>query len=64
MKSKNTSRSERTKLIILVRLLKPAAIAAGFDFPTQEPETATDYELRELVTDVSFYLQSYANGEV
>ena len=64
MKSKSTSRSERTRLIFLVRLLKPAAILAGFDWPTKEPETATAEELRELVEDVSFFIRSYANGEV
>jgi hypothetical protein len=64
MKSKSTSRSERARLIFLVRLLKPAAIMAGFDWPTQEPETATEHELRELVEDVSFFIRSYANGEV
>jgi len=64
MKSKSTSRSERARLIFLVRLLKPAAIMAGFDWPTKEPETATDHELRELVEDVSFFIRSYANGEV
>jgi hypothetical protein len=66
MKSKSTSRSrlERARLIILVRLLKPAAIVAGFDWPTKEPEMATVEELRELVEDVSFFIRSYANGEV
>jgi hypothetical protein len=64
MKSKSTNRSERVRLIFLVRLLKPAAIVAGFDWPTKEPETATVKELRELVEDVSFFIRSYANGEV
>jgi len=64
MKSKSTNRSERVRLIFLVRLLKPAAIMVGFDWPTKEPETATVEELRELVEDVSFFIRSYANGEV
>ena len=64
MKTKSTNRSERAKLIFLVRLLKPAAIMAGFNWPTKEPEMATVEELRELVEDVSFFIRSFANGEV
>ena len=64
MKSKSTNRSERVRLIFLVRLLKPAAIAAGFDYPTQEPETATNKELKEFIKEVTVFIRSYANGEV
>ena len=55
---------KRSELITLVKLIKPAAIAAGFDYPTAEPESATDNELREFITDVTFFIQSYASGEV
>ena len=62
--NKNVAQRQRANLINIVTLLKPAAVAAGFDYPTAEPETATDHELRELIEDVTFYIQSYANGEV
>ena len=52
------------ELIKLVKAIKPAAIAAGFDFPTEEPETATPYQLREFIIDVTSFIQTYANGEV
>jgi hypothetical protein len=64
MINENAAQRQRAKLITLVNAIKPAAIAAGFDFPTANPETATDHELRELIEDVTFYIQSYANGEV
>lgn len=60
----NAAQQERARLITLVNAIKPAAIAAGFDYPTAEPETATNHELREFIEDVTFFIQSYANGEV
>ncbi len=60
----NAAQQERARLITLVNAIKPAAIAAGFDYPTATPETATNHELRELIIDVTFFIQSYANGEV
>jgi hypothetical protein len=62
--NKNAAQRQRAELINIVTLLKPAAVAAGFDYPTAEPETATTYELQELIEDVTFFIQSYANGEV
>lgn len=64
MNKDNAAQRERARLITVVKSLKPAAIAAGFDYPTAEPETATNHELRELIEDVTFFIQSYANGEV
>jgi hypothetical protein len=64
MITENAAQRQRAQLINIVKLIKPAAVAAGFDYPTAEPETATDHELRELIEDVTFYIQSYANGEV
>jgi hypothetical protein len=64
MITENAAQRQRARLITIVKSLKPAAVAAGFDFPTANPETATDHELRELIEDVTFYIQSYANGEV
>jgi len=64
MVTENAAQRQRARLITIVKSLKPAAVAAGFDYPTAEPETATDHELRELIEDVTFYIQSYANGEV
>ena len=64
MITENAAQRQRAQLINIVKLIKPAAVAAGFDFPTANPETATDHELRELIEDVAFYIQSYANGEV
>jgi len=64
MITENATQRQRAQLINIVKLIKPAAVAAGFDYPTAEPETATDHELRELIEDVTFYIQSYANGEV
>jgi len=64
MITENAAQRQRAQLINIVKLIKPAAVAAGFDFPTANPETATDHELRELIEDVTFYIQSYANGEV
>jgi hypothetical protein len=64
MITENAAQRQRARLITIVKSLKPAAVAAGFDYPTAEPETATDHELRELIEDVTFYIQSYANGEV
>lgn len=62
--NKNAAQRQRAELIILARLLKPAAIVAGFDWPTQEPEMAKTHEIQELVEDVASFLHSYANGEV
>jgi hypothetical protein len=64
MNKENAAQRERARLITLVNAIKPAAIAAGFDYPTAKPETATTHELRELIEDVTFFIQSYANGEV
>jgi hypothetical protein len=64
MITENAAQRQRAQLINIVKLIKPAAVAAGFDFPTANPETATDHELRELIEDVTFYIHSYANGEV
>ncbi len=64
MITENATQRQRARLITIVKSLKPAAVAAGFDYPTAEPETATNHELRELIEDVTFYIQSYANGEV
>jgi hypothetical protein len=64
MNRKNAAQRERERLITLVNAIKPAAIAAGFDYPTAKPETATTHELRELIEDVTYFIQSYANGEV
>lgn len=64
MNKENAAQRERARLITVVKSLKPAAIAAGFDYPTAEPETATNHELREFIEDVTFFIQSYANGEV
>jgi hypothetical protein len=64
MNRKNAAQRERARLITLVNAIKPAAIAAGFDYPTAKPETATTHELRELIEDVTYFIQSYANGEV
>ena len=62
--NKNAAQRQRAELITLVKLIKPAAIAAGFDYPKEEPEPATTYELLEFIEDVTSYIQSYANGEV
>ena len=64
MINKNVAQRQRAELITLVNAIKPAAIAAGFDYPTAKPETATTHELRELIEDVTYFIQSYANGEV
>ena len=64
MNKENAAQRERARLITLVNAIKPAAIAAGFDYPTAKPETATTHELRELIEDVTYFIQSYANGEV
>ena len=64
MKNDIAAQQERARLITLVNAIKPAAIAAGFDYPTAKPETATTHELREFIEDVTFFIQSYANGEV
>jgi hypothetical protein len=64
MNRKNAAQRERERLITLANAIKPAAIAAGFDYPTAKPETATTHELRELIEDVTYFIQSYANGEV
>lgn len=64
MVNENAAQRERARLITINKLIKPAAIAAGFDYPTAEPETATNQELRELIEDVTFYIQSFAKGEV
>jgi hypothetical protein len=62
--NKNAAQRQRADLINIVTLLKPAAVAAGFDYPTADPKTATTHELKELIEDVTFFIQSYANGEV
>ena len=60
----NAAQRERARLITLVNAIKPAAITAGFDYPTANPETATNKELQEFINEVTSFIQSYANGEV
>jgi len=68
----NAAQRERARLITLINAIKPAAIAAGFDYPTANPETATTYELQtatnkelqEFINEVTSFIRSYANREV
>jgi hypothetical protein len=64
MINKNVAQRQRAELITTINLIKPAAIAAGFDYPTEEPETATNKELQEFINEVTSFIRSYANGEV
>jgi hypothetical protein len=64
MNKENAAQRERARLITIFNLIKPAAIAAGFDYPTQEPETATNKELQEFIKEVTVFIRSYANGKV
>ena len=56
----NAAQRIREDLINIIKLIKPAAIAAGFDYPTAEPQTATIQELRDFIEEVTFFIQSYA----
>jgi hypothetical protein len=68
----NAAQRERARLITLINAIKPAAIAAGFDYPTANPKTATTYELQtatnkelqEFINEVTSFIRSYANREV
>ena len=64
MINKNVAQRQRAELITTINLIKPAAIAAGFDYPTEEPETAISIELQEFINEVTSFIHSYANGEV
>ncbi len=64
MINKNVAQRQRAELITIITLIKPAAIAAGFDYPTEEPETAISIELQEFINEVTSFIHSYANGEV
>ncbi len=64
MINKNVAQRQRAELITIINLIKPAAIAAGFDYPTEEPETAISIELQEFINEVTSFIHSYANGEV
>jgi len=61
MINENTDAQVKARLIQRINQLKPDAIAHGFDYPTQAPETATVAELLDFLVEVSAYI-GYATG--
>jgi len=47
----------KNEVIKEIQSLKETAINAGFDFPTQDPETATLKELTEFLKELKQYLK-------
>jgi hypothetical protein len=48
----------KNKIIEQILSLKTSAINSGFDFPTQEIESASLEELKEFLEELKQYLQS------
>jgi len=48
----------KAEIIKQILELKPSAINSGFDFPTQEIETATVEELKEFLEELNQFLES------
>jgi hypothetical protein len=48
----------KNEIIEQILSLKPLAINSGFDFPTQEIESASLEELKEFLEELKQYLQS------
>lgn len=56
MKSENTAAQVKAQIIQRINALKPDAIAEGFDYPTQSPESATVEELLDFLVEISAYI--------
>ena len=54
----NKEMQMKTEIIKQILELKPSAINSGFDFPTQEIETATVEELKEFLEELNQFLES------
>jgi flagellin-like hook-associated protein FlgL len=48
----------KNEVIKEIQSLKEIAINAGFDFPTQDPETASLEELTEFLEEIKQYLKN------
>jgi hypothetical protein len=61
MINENTDAQVKAQIIQRINALKPDAIAHGFDYPTQAPETATVEELLDFLVEVSAYIGAAAS---
>ena len=52
----NKETQVKAKIINEIQSLKAKAISAGFDFPTQDPETASLDELKEFLNELKQFL--------
>jgi hypothetical protein len=51
-----TEAQVKAQIIQRINALKGDAIAEGFDYPTQAPETATVAELLDFLVEISAYI--------
>jgi hypothetical protein len=45
------------QVIAEIETLKPELITAGFDYPTEDIETATEQELNEFLTEAKDFIE-------
>ena len=56
MSMENTDAQVKAQIIQRINALKSDAIAKGFDYPTQSPESATIEELLDFLVEISAYI--------